>query len=764
MRRRPPSRRPNLRPRLAARAAAGATAIALALAGLGLTTGTAGAAPDPTPSVSESPTTPASKPSLSLSVETITPSVLTPKTDLVVTGTLHNTTDSTISNPKVHLRIARDLMRTRSAVADWDSDSAATVGSVVGSADLGDSIDPGQTLDFTITVPAGESNLYPASAWGPRRISVESSGSKLGVSDRVRSFVVWCPDASDVTPMSLSILAPLVAPAADPTTGLPDADALASQTAVGGRLSTILSQTSKLGVSYAVDPALLPSAPTPSSVATSVGPTATSDPSPSSTASAGKSSGSASSISPSWSAALRVASATNELFQLPYADTDLSAIAHSDQPSILSDATGLASKIASATPDVPMRGGLAFPAEGLADSSTVNLVAQQGFSTIVLADPAVSNGSISQLTYSPTGRAEVSVAQASGVRTDPGGQGFGTLPAVVSDDVLTQLVSGPTTNSALRTQRILAETALISLEQPSTPRSLLALTPRDWTPNGALLGALDAALTDIPWLTVAPLSSLIAQPASEGLTVEPAKDLDRADEVSPKTLDGLTAAQDALANFAGTLAQPSDLIDKFTPRITAVAGLQGRKNPEDRAASAETILADISKVTSSIEVPSTSKLRAVAETISVPVTVTNNFSENVTVQVKLHPRTPQVSVKDPEPVTIAPGATKRVEVEVTALGNGETAVDVALLNPAGQVILHADPLQLQINADWEDLLVTTSAVLLVVLLVFGLWRSIRKSRRRRAGLDPAAATELPESLGSEASTDAPADIESGDRS
>ena len=103
------------------------------------------------------------------------------------------------------------------------------------------------------------------------------------------------------------------------------------------------------------------------------------------------------------------------------------------------------------------------------------------------------------------------------------------LHVALADSTLTQVLAdaptaasrsaGATTPAAAAfatEQRFLAETAMIVAEQPGLPRSVVVTPPRQWNPAPGLASALLTETDSAPWLQPASLSSLLAKHSTKG--------------------------------------------------------------------------------------------------------------------------------------------------------------------------------------------------------------------------------------------------------
>lgn len=205
-----------------------------------------------------------------VTLQSLTPAVLEPGEDLVLTGTVRNTGDTPVTEPRLVVHLDRNSFISRTSLDRWrTADPSDRVGAAIHQVDLPEAIPPGGTVPVEVTVPAGSIGLRTAwSSWGPRGLAVEvvdradPARARLGLT---RTFLLWYP-VDEVTATRVTVLVPLVGPAADPAGTVWPAE-LEALTQPDGRLANVLTATAEADVTWAVDPWLVevgssPEAPT----------------------------------------------------------------------------------------------------------------------------------------------------------------------------------------------------------------------------------------------------------------------------------------------------------------------------------------------------------------------------------------------------------------------------------------------------------------------------------------------------------------------
>ena len=716
----------------------------IVLAGLGLVGATVIGA-EAASAASPAATTAAS--AVTITVGEVTPDVVHPDETLTVHATITNTSTTDRLEADAVLSIQRVLMLTRSSVEAWaTADLATSVGYTLDSAPL--DLAPGASTEVTLSSSSAGLGLLASSAGsGPRGITVTVDGTLGAETGRLaayRTYVLWQPvDADSITPVEVSVLAPV--------SGLAqDVEQLTAPTT--GRLDRVLSATANVpGVTWAIDPALVvaardgaasvvpeddlttlltgsstgapTSAPTEGSSTgadtDSAADTEPSTPQDDATVAGGTAAGGTTTASPSaaWAARLLSTAATHEVWALPLFDTNGEVLAGDEVPAA-SDALVAATSSLTTTwrtgltlPDVAAPGIAVLTSAVASDASTV--VALKGYAPQA------------ELTYTPTGRTTVTTTA-------------GDADVLVADQTLGSLLVDPQdTTPATARQRILAELAVISNERPAEQRTILVALPRDWAPNPTIAREQLDALGSSSWGDVVPLSSL--QSATDpGLarTVPSARSVERQREraglvpLSSTTWSRLVAQEQTVAGFAEIADDPSQLRGPVGTATLALASVWLEADTEARSVAQSALGATAEAVLSSQSVIVGSDVNLISAQGALPVTLRNDLDQPVTVSVRLEPDDKRLSAEQLDGTPVSANSEVQVEIPVRAVGSGDVTVAVHLLGPDGHVVASPATFQVRVRADWENVGTAVVAAALGVLLVLGIWRTIRRGRAR----------------------------------
>lgn len=664
-------RGPVLRGRAAlARSLAAIGAVTLSLAASLTALPLASATNDPLPST----VSPVVVEPSAVTIEDISPLTVTPADTVTVRVTVRNMGTEPIAEPTASLSVVRYRLQSRTQLREWFADELALPAATrLTTTDLEEPLAPGESRSVTLSVPAEELRLLPyPEASGPRGIVVELGDRSTGTIASARSFLLWFPEGA-VQAARLSILVPVTGPAATPTD--PEAWTASMSAAVApssGRLARVLEATAAAReVSWVVDPALVDAA------AADVG-------------GAGV-----------WASTLLAGASGREVFALDPFDPDVAALAAAD---VLPFQRG-----ASATSDAKVRGwrdDLALPVPGSANQQTLAGAAAAGDSLVVVDG----------------GLEPVGPTTASGVVSVP--TGSGTVRALVPDDELNRLFA---TATPANRQLLLAELAVIAQEQPGRSAHVLITAGRDWAPDVAGTSALLASLAATPFVTMQPVATLAGAQADEVVRQDLPDGVTRA-SLSPRLLRTAADQLDAVTALAGVVPDPDALTATYTRDLaaaTSVAAAQtsglARRLLADAIAQGDTLLGGISVLPGST-------VNLINDSGAIPITVRNDLPQAATVTVALVSRESRLSVEDVRETTIEPGATADVQIPVRAIGSGDVRIAVQIRSADGTIVAAPAEMNVRVRAGWETVGTAIIGGLLVLLLVGGIVRTVRRGR------------------------------------
>jgi hypothetical protein len=313
------------------------------------------------------------------------------------------------------------------------------------------------------------------------------------------------------------------------------------------------------------------------------------------------------------------------------------------------------------------------------------------------------------------------------VRSDSGRP----LTLLVGDPYVTDLLAEPPADGpVLAAQRVLAETAMIHFQAPSSERRALSLhPPESWSPTPELAQRLLAGLADAPWLELTDPTTVTTSALRGG-----AAELSDGDELTlereqlrtiAETLDDLEAATDARAEEPELDGRsPTELRDallRATTRWYPAGSTQTDALIDDVAAAIDHTLDDVS-------IASGSLVTLTSDTGTIPVTLQRGDAGPLTVRVEVASQgrlTWERRVS--EPIQLEAGQTQTVTFPTRALSTGTFSVSVRVTDPTGRLELDRTTLSVRSTAISGPALSAIGG-LVVVLLLAGLVR--RRPKRR----------------------------------
>ncbi len=509
-----------------------------------------------------------------VTIEDIAPAVATPSGTVTITGQVTNGGRSALKSPHAAVRAPLDhrpLTRSELGSVASRNDPAGVDGVDLPSPQAAlNELGPGQSQQFTLQIAVADLELGREGAY---ELAVDVRGwtadnqreRPLGIA---RTFLPYNPTPGAAQPTQVAALWPLThtpelvaqtLSESDQSIPVLRDDSLAGEFSPGGRLYELVEIGAGLpALTWVVDPDLLDTAYAMAGKSYRVqkpntaGQAAKEE---NTTAGTGKDAATA------WLEKLRAAVAKqgNEVVALPYADPDIASIAHNgaDLPGIdtaLRKAGTAGQVTAEGRLSVDVRSDVAWPYQGYLDQQ-IAATAQRGGDNLLLVNGA-SLPEPDSLKYTP-----------GAVRPIGNGQ-----TAVVADSTVSELFQSDLNTPQVRSaavQRFLAETFVITHQEPNNPRGLLVMPPRTLTVNSAkaLAEALNTSRTG-QWTAPAKLDAVAqaaADPKANG-AVPSATDYPAEARASELSADALTQTMDVqrdLDLLMRVLTQPQKVRGPF---------------------------------------------------------------------------------------------------------------------------------------------------------------------------------------------------------
>lgn len=677
-----------------------------------------------------------------VTVSVLEPVAPRPGTTLRLRGTLLNRGTQPLTDVRARLRLSSLPIGSRGALGR-SAVETGSFGFALASTEstLTDLLAPGASIGFDIATPVDDlglstSGVYPLGVEARGRSDASAGLQTVG---RIRTFLPYTGRFPGFTPTRLAWLWPVVAPPARGPGGDFLGDGLAAEFSRSGRLNSLVTAASdtrgrrglaSLPLTLAVDPALLQAAADMSSgyrVRPLGGGPATG--------------GTGGGAAAAWLAHLRIATSGTPVLGLPYADPDVAALVRAglgeDVSHTVQTGRGIFRKLLPGAVDAS---DIGWPAGGVLTKPALDTLAGAGVGTFVLSGAALP---LTQtLTYTPDARAAVQTVG-------------GTVRALVSDDTLDTLIatgagnlgSAPTAGQSARldAQRILAETMLITLERPNTPRTVVVAPPRGWNPSPAYARDILTASGQVPWLRPISLPQAAAGAVPATLrgpltypTTAVARELPATYLQGGGTAGSVTTVRTGLRKFESVLVGPNAAavgLDLAAFRLESAAW---RGDLPRAAVLLSTVQSALLDLKSKVRIGTAGLITLTSRSGTIPITVVNGLSQPVRVQLVLSSNAARVTTRSPGVQTIAAGHSATVPVQTTRAvrTSGVFPVYAELFTPDGRPYADRVKLLVRSTAYGAVALGITGGAFMVLLFAVGvrLARRAWRGRRRPANL------------------------------
>lgn len=747
--------------------AAGVLCAAMALPfGLGLNE--AGAAPLPAVTSQADASRPAvmgaaaEASGLVISINSLSPRIITSENEVIVSGTVRNDSPTTLANISLEVFVANETPISVAALttALTEDEPDATHAATTSLTDVA----RGATVSFEIRIPTSSLPLTDATEWGPRVVTVSANSGEYSGKDR--SILVW-DSGAQVSASRVSAVVPWTS---------------SNATQDQAERSAVLNLAASSGVTLAVDPLLIPRGPQPTASPSPTPDSDTSDAESGQSDQSGAESGQsgAPTASPSASASptptpaptatdpaqrsrdlqseafvSALMGAATELIALPEGDADLGALALSGNagfwdrasdsiagfPSSLREAGWVAPTPSTASPS-PSPSASASGQSGTTTTSpdagptilrNVAWPADTTFGTSFLSNYA----SADQITIAPasalTPAEEVTFTSYARVNVNPSTgetatDGTGARTIAQQADLASILSWNASGGDELDAEQALtAITAIIVRERPSSSRTVFAAAARGTTVNESLTKRVNALFSP-RWVSALSFTDMASsEPTDVDRQIVDAGTLD-AD--TSTAITAMASSLTMLEPLANATDDPNAVYDSVTPRI--LPALSAQLTPSEQLDSATAMTSQVTGMLSAVTVEPSSAVNLINKSANFPVLVRNNLPWPVRVDVTLVPDDPRLRATPALSQTLAAQGATTVEVPVGAIGSGDIEVTYKVTTPDGTVLDDSRTVTVRMRAGWEDAITAVIASLFGLLFLAGIRRSLRKRAARKA--------------------------------
>ncbi|MCX3287373.1 DUF6049 family protein [Streptomyces sp. NEAU-H22] len=703
----------------------------------------------------------AAKGSVSVAVDSLTPSAPSEGDTITVSGTVTNNGKQTVTGAHVDLQVGPPL-ETRSSIdtlAKKSADLQGPSGEKVGGkyTEKYSALTPGVAEPFSISVPAdkldlGRDGVYQLAVSLSGETSAQPWDQVLGVQ---RTFLPWQPEEAG-TKTKTTFLWPLVSSAHmaaetgsnEQQTPVFRDDELAEEIAPGGRLDQMVSLGKGLDVTWVVDPDLLASVDAMTRSYQVRGADGSTTP------------GRNQEIAKHWLAELQQAVTGEEVAALPFGDPDLASLAHNGTNVTgslghLKEATDVADETVDTILHVKPSTDFVWPMDGAVDPSIVKVATSAGADKVITRSDSLQDN----LSYTPSAARPI---------------GGGTT-AVVADARMSTAFQGDLTRasaSRLAVQRFLAQSLTLGL-QTGKQRSVVVAPQRmpSVSQAQAMAEAL-GALQDGGWSESQDLTAAAkAKPDPAANTRVPSAaaypSALRKQELPRAAFEQIARTQGKLDKFKVILTRQSRVVTPFGRAMNREMSTSWRGRGVAAVGYRDGIESYLNGLIDGVKLIQKSETKLSGRSAMIPVTVQNNLVQGVEhLELRLTSKNPTRlkiggDAYEEQRVAVNGGHAQSVKFTTSANANGRAEVVAQLYTEDGQK--YGAPVTFDVKVTEVTptvMLVIGGGVLLLVLAGFRMYTHRKRAAAREAEDDSAEADD--ENDGPQNQADTPQNPESSD--
>ena len=396
--------------------------------------------------------------------------------------------------------------------------------------------------------------------------------------------------------------------------------------------------------------------------------------------------------------------AEREVFRRPLHTPDITSIAHSGNQSLLPLALSLPSPTGASAGQsvVAAAPWLAIPAA--VDGRSVALAHRLEAAGVLALPNAAGFEQLASTTRAP-------MARAAGA------------PLLLPDATLSDTVAQYRPGSPVAAALAVADSALLATEQAGEPA--LVTLDRDWHIGRGAQSTL-RELLNAPWVSTVSVTSLLEGTGpevgtTEALDVESALPVERVDALGDR-LDGFTL-------LATVTESPADALAEWGAELLRGISVEDRGRTAPRDLAVRKALETADATLNGLRIANSSDLNLLTESGDIPVTLLNALDHPVTVTVDLRSFSSNLQVLESPTVTIPASSDQTVLIPVEAVSTANVFMTAVLRNADSEPVSDIQPFSIRVRADWGNTATVVFTVVLVLLLVAGLIRTIRRGRK-----------------------------------
>lgn len=277
-------------------------------------------------------------------------------------------------------------------------------------------------------------------------------------------------------------------------------------------------------------------------------------------------------------------------------------------------------------------------------------------------------------------------------------------------------------------------TAVITRQRPDQVRHVLLVVERDSASNMDVKDLNDRlAAINNSWSTPAPLTELeqlATTKANDGTEIA-------REEVPVSSTDPYRINEQELAEASKTVSTTQDMVSVYnepakiagsTLRLTEVATSSAWRQGKFMV-----VIDDVGcrnkLIGTMLRTLPSSTINLIDSSAHLPVRVSNDTSQPAKVTIHLRPSRSLLRSKGDTTAVIPANSQTTVMVPVNAVGSGDIDVKVSMKNALGQPVGSSSTVHMRVRANWESWFTWGLGSVFSVLMVAGIFRTIRRGRR-----------------------------------
>jgi hypothetical protein len=239
------------------------------------------------------------------------------------------------------------------------------------------------------------------------------------------------------------------------------------------------------------------------------------------------------------------------------------------------------------------------------------------------------------------------------------------------------------------------------------------------------------ALVDSGFAVVLSVNSLLNQPVPTADRLARPNNFAHMSELPVDEVRQLIATLTSLQGPISAVRDPQAIVAATTSDLMLPLSLAFREhyqiNSDSRPQAVATAIANAFTASGTMGISGTG-LTLISDSGLVPLNVWNHLPSDAVVRVVLTPDDSRLLVEDQPLVQIPQGVTQLVYVPVRAIASGDVMVTAELVSESGLVVASLVGIELRIRAGWETVTSAIIAGALVLLLIIGIVRTIKRGR------------------------------------